>query len=94
MICFKKLTKRSSIIFCLVEELCEFLKEALSLLLLHLLLVNKIILSTNQPPCSVLKGNARERELLLQHQRLATVCADNHLGLLIGEGQGQEEIEG
>ena len=64
----------------LVEKRGKFLKQTLSLLLLlHLLLVDKVVLATNEPPGSILKGNAREGQLLLKDERLATVGADNDL---------------
>jgi hypothetical protein len=54
--------------------------------------VNEVILLANQPPCCIFERDATQAELLLQHQRLAPVGADNDL-LVLRNGSQQRNAQ-
>jgi hypothetical protein len=54
--------------------------------------VNEVILLANQPPRCILKCDTAQAELLLQHQRLAPVGADDDL-LVLWDGAQQRNAQ-
>ncbi len=64
------------------EELSQLLKDTL----VGCVEVDEVVLLSDEPPRRVFKCNPTQGELLLQHQGLAAVGADNDLQQGMGEG--------
>lgn len=54
--------------------------------------IHKVVLLADQPPSCIFKSNARQRQLLLQHQGLPPVGADDDL-LVLRDGTQQGDAQ-